>query len=568
MNLRSLLLLFALSSSLYAAPPPELAPLQQQWGNAVTTPHETALADLNTKFTAALGNAVTAAKQAGKLDEVLAIQEDQKRLAQNLPLPDNTDTTPESLKKLRGIYRDQLAKLNAQRTANHTALLPAYTAKLKELEATLTKADRIEEAKEVMSYREALAAGNAAVAAITPQAMKADEKAAQAPVPVDNGPTVSAEDASRQLVEWGVQNGHGSTVKTKKGEVTITTAADIPKETFDLIKLRALDGLKFEAEPPWRMFQFTPNVDYIWLDFGKNKPELTPHKVASFRNLNKINSLELANFGPSDMMPVIEAMPPLPSLRNMVFQPDYAIPSGGLAKLVAKYPELRGLSFYATSEVSDEEFTELASHKKLEAIRFDGLKWTFSPVKVAALAKMPALKRLSMFAIQTVPLDEAGAKLLTNINEFGVNYECPPEALRIFSFMPALEIINLRRANTIADADLQSLSPSLKLKSLIIDECQKLTDQTITHVVSRYPDLEKLRLAKCEGITEQGYLALSGLKKLIGLNLSNNPAVTDAILPVLQDLKKLKELNLKGTAVTEAALAAFKRKRGDINLAK
>ena len=76
MNLRSLLLLFALSSSLYAAPPPELAPLQQQWGNAVTTPHETALADLNTKFTAALGNAVTAAKQAGKLDEVLAIQDE------------------------------------------------------------------------------------------------------------------------------------------------------------------------------------------------------------------------------------------------------------------------------------------------------------------------------------------------------------------------------------------------------------------------------------------------------------------------------------------------------------
>ena len=63
------------------------------------------------------------------------------------------------MKKLRGIYREQLAKLETQRAANHTAFLPDYTGKLKDLEIYLTKADRIADATEVKAYRESLAAG-------------------------------------------------------------------------------------------------------------------------------------------------------------------------------------------------------------------------------------------------------------------------------------------------------------------------------------------------------------------------------------------------------------------------
>ena len=176
-------------SLLLSAPPPELTVLRQQYEKAVTVPHEAAVSDLNAKFTTALGNAVTAAKQAGKLEEVLAIQEDQKRLADKLPLPDDDEKTPEGLKKLRAIYRDQLSKLEAQRSANHTALLPAYTAKLKDLEASLTKADRIEEAKEVMTYREGLATGVAPPAMAAPDAKTPEAPPAPvgAPLPPPSG---------------------------------------------------------------------------------------------------------------------------------------------------------------------------------------------------------------------------------------------------------------------------------------------------------------------------------------------------------------------------------------------
>jgi hypothetical protein len=162
MNTRILPLLFVLSSSLLAAPPPELTVLRQQYDKAyaerVTTVHEASIGSLDAKFTLALDNAVATAKAGGDLPTVLAIQSDKKLLATKQPLPADDDKTPEPLKKLRAIYREQLAKLEEQRTALVTALLTPYAARLKELEATLTKADRIDEAAEVLAYREGLKA--------------------------------------------------------------------------------------------------------------------------------------------------------------------------------------------------------------------------------------------------------------------------------------------------------------------------------------------------------------------------------------------------------------------------
>ncbi len=148
---------FALVS---AAPPPELTVLRTQYEKAfaerVTTAHDAAVSTLDAKFTTALDNAATQAKSAGDLQTVLAINADKKLLAENQPLPADDDKTPEALKKLRAIYRDQLGKLTEQRTTNSVALLAPYAARLKELEATLTKADRIAEAEEVLTYREGL----------------------------------------------------------------------------------------------------------------------------------------------------------------------------------------------------------------------------------------------------------------------------------------------------------------------------------------------------------------------------------------------------------------------------
>jgi hypothetical protein len=243
MNIRLLRLLFAISPALFAAQPPELTVVQQQYERAVLAPHAAAKADLDTKFIAALGNAVAAAKQAGKLDDVLAIQDDQKRLTEKLPLPDDDDKTPESLKKLRTIYRDQLVNLEARRTASHNALLPAYSARLKGLEATLTKADRIEEAKEIKTYREGLEVGGAekAVAAAEP-------KPAEVPVPGLAAAPAAGNGDDRAAAELILSIG-GTVALSGKPDL-IASADALPKGRFTVrqIKFSQTDKLKRKLE--------------------------------------------------------------------------------------------------------------------------------------------------------------------------------------------------------------------------------------------------------------------------------------------------------------------------------
>lgn len=157
--------------TLHAAPPPELTLLQQAYDKAlttqVTTPHDTAVAELNKKFTAGLDRAIAEAQKAGKLPDIIAIEADKKRLTDSLPIPDDDDSTPAALKSLRGIYRQQLAKIDEARATAQLPLVTAMVSKLKDLETTLTKGGRLDEAKEVLAYREGLGSGT--VPASTPQ---------------------------------------------------------------------------------------------------------------------------------------------------------------------------------------------------------------------------------------------------------------------------------------------------------------------------------------------------------------------------------------------------------------
>lgn len=155
----SLAILLALAFAIPAiAAPLELDELRQQYeklvAERVTTPYETALTELNTKFTTALDSASAAAKQAGKLDEVLAFQGDAKLIANKQRMPaEDPEGTPEALKKLRAIYREQSGKIEDDRNSNAATIDGPFLAKLEELEVSLTRADRIEDATKVREFR-------------------------------------------------------------------------------------------------------------------------------------------------------------------------------------------------------------------------------------------------------------------------------------------------------------------------------------------------------------------------------------------------------------------------------
>lgn len=161
----------------HPATPGELTQLQQE--NAflvterVTIPYDRGVEALNAKFAAALTQAGEAAQKAGHLPEVLALDEEKKRLAAGQALPEKDEaSTAESLKRMRAVYREQLKLLQQQRDTAHMAVGISYIAKLKALEVTLTKAGRLDEAREVLTLREGLGKGTA-IADLSPPAPRA-----------------------------------------------------------------------------------------------------------------------------------------------------------------------------------------------------------------------------------------------------------------------------------------------------------------------------------------------------------------------------------------------------------
>jgi hypothetical protein len=569
MNTRLLALTFILQLSsltlLHAAPPPELTVLRQQYekvvAERVTAPFDASLASLNDKFTSALDNAIATAKAAGDLKTVLALEAEKKRLADKLPIPTEDNTVPEAQQKLRAIYQEQLLKLEEARTANHSALLPAYSAKLAALEVTLTKADRVAEAAEVLAYRESLASTSPAPA----KPMPATAATASAPVPPaptisDEGPRLSNEEASRLLVEWALQNGHEATVIIQGGIKVIKTTTDIPKDKFKLFKTESKGDCK--EPPPWRLFQFTDSIDSLWL--GIFKHNVTPADLVFLSSLKKLKNVELSCKA-HDPAAFVEALPAWPDLHSFVLLPS--IPGSSLATLVKKYPKLHSVSLKHAEPPSDPEFAAITGWKELFELRLQDLIAPLTDGMVSTIAGMENVRVLNLFGPKVQALTPEQASRLKLLPEVHFNYGTG-NSLPAITHVPNLKTIQLRRCPNIEDQHLEALKQAKNLTNLLLDGLPKITDAGLAQIITTLPELEKLRLVECTGLTAQGLAQLGSLKKLSALNLSRTPAATDALLPVLAGLKKLKDLSVKETAVTEAGLTQFKKQRPDILIGK
>jgi hypothetical protein len=122
-------------------------------------PYKEGVARLNAAYLTGLERELAAAKNAADLAAAVALDAEIKRLANNEALPASDENSGEPLKKLRAIYRGELGKLDAKRTATEATLREPFMAQLKALETSLTKAGDLEEAKAVLDYRTALASG-------------------------------------------------------------------------------------------------------------------------------------------------------------------------------------------------------------------------------------------------------------------------------------------------------------------------------------------------------------------------------------------------------------------------
>ncbi|MES2595308.1 MAG: hypothetical protein V4662_08235 [Verrucomicrobiota bacterium] len=548
MNSRLIFLLpfFVLfSARAIAAPPVELVVLQTQYEHAlaqrVTAVHESAVGALNAKFTTALDNAISQAKGAGDLPAVLAIQGDKKLLAEKQPLPADEDKTPEALKKLRAIYRDQLTKLTEQRGVNVAALLTPYAARLKELEATLTKADRISEAQEVLTYREGLEAGAPPVASAQ---SPGPDKPATAAVPESRSVSTlkpsEAAAASRQLAEWCLNNRHEIEILVERRKVRVSNLQDLPKDKFELVGIDYESSLQagMPSPFPWPALRGVPNITSLYLDL--NGKEVSMADLAHLEALKQLNTLNLGGeIAWTDFD--LKKLPVLPTVKILVFAK--ATQTTDMAVLLEKFPKLGSITFASFNAEGipglAEAFEKLKQWPGLYELRVDGSGNDLKPEHIAALAKLPELHNLSLYPFDAVI--DPSIKTLTRIDKVSLSYSCPADTFRAVLAMPGLTSIMVNNNKKVVDADLAVFTTLTKVTELKLYNLTSLTDACIVHITA--------------------------LKALSSLDLSGSP-FTDAALPELAKMRKLKKLIMRKTGITDTAAAAFKKQRPDIEFTR
>ncbi|MDP1587375.1 MAG: hypothetical protein Q8M07_06530 [Prosthecobacter sp.] len=548
-----------------AAPPPELTVLRQQYekifAERVTAVHEANVATLDAKFTTALDNAIAQAKSTGDLPTVLAIQGDKKLLAEKQPLPADDDQTPEPLKKLRAIYRDQLTKLTEQKTANVTTLLTPYTAKLKDLEATLTKNDRVEEAKEVMDYR----AGLKADAPPSAPAVATTPPSGATPTPT---PSTAAESTKlpkgddRKAAEWVLSIG-GKVQLAGGGDKEIATMADLPKGRFNITLITMPSPMPPVAESD---FDKLANLAELRV-FRSSRGNLSKIEVtdAAFRFLATCPSLTSIDVQNWDILQGswLSYLAPAKNLGTLIAVAAARSDVSGLAKIGGS--SLQQLSLRGDA-VDDGMLKVISGFKNLQT-----LSLRHTPVTDAGVSALASLTKLEVLELSETAVTPKGLSALAKLplTDLGLGHTIDdlaafaPELGRLF---PKFERI-LLPPGTLGASSVAVIGTAWpKVKKLQAASFTKFDDSSFDGLAEVMPNLETLALWNTK-TTDAQITGIAKHKKISHLNLQETE-VTDAALPILQSMKSLKVLELTKTPITDAGLAAFKKQRPDVRIVR
>lgn len=124
--------------------------------------------------------------------------------------------------------------------------------------------------------------------------------------------------------------------------------------------------------------------------------------------------------------------------------------------------------------------------------------------------------------------------------------------------------LNLRSCRLISDIgighlagiDDEACQASSNLEEIILQDCQKLTDESLRHIADGLARVQRINLSFCVSVTDTGLKSLSRLSSLEGLNLRSCDNVSDIGIGFLaEDAQALKCLDVSFcTNVTDAAM--------------
>ncbi len=541
--------------------PPELTALQQQYDKLlverVTGLYDADVAKLNAGYLAGLDRAAATAQSAGELDTVLALTAEKKRLEAKQPVSATDDAgTPAALKNLRTIYRTSLAKLDEQRTANHTALLTPYATRLQQIEADLTKAGRIADAVAVKTYREGLGTNPAPTAPVTPAA-STPMKETPAATPAANGKQPKTD--PRTAAEWVL--GLGEKVILFDGKRrTISKVEELPAGKLGNwgIVLDGKDGnLKVISDADMNRFAGQDELKEVVF----RKVPLTEAGMRFIKTCLNLTEVVFEDMRLNeDWLAHLKGLKKLTSLE-IVGKVGYR--GLGLEQL-AGLP-IENLRVYR-SNFNDQGLAAIKGFKSIVAMNLEDTE-----VTDAGLANLADFKKLKVLNAGVTQITAQGLEHLKyiGITEIGfgkTTEDFTADLPKVAKLFPDVTSFTLPRNLSYTAQEIALLGRSFPKLNNILTYSLGFSDDACAGLVEA-PAMRNLSIISAGKITDAGLAPIARLKSLQSLTL-HGCQMTDRGLELFMETKSLKNLFIHGVPITDAGLAAFKKARPDVMVEK
>lgn len=201
-------------------------------------------------------------------------------------------------------------------------------------------------------------------------------------------------------------------------------------------------------------------------------------------------------------------------------------------RLSPAFPRLKQL-LLSQNQASDESLQSLRKLPELEVLMI----WNAWAITDAGVRHLSAAQKLQKLHLS--------------------NSKIGDDSLAVLSQLPALQSLALQ-GNNLSDAGLKHLAGMRQLRSLWVGMSrQKFTDAGAQHLAG-LTLLEELDLQRSQ-LSDRGIAALKGLKQLRSLHLSGDTAathesITDASIPIVLGMTRLRKLSLSKTRITGEGL--------------
>ena len=219
------------------------------------------------------------------------------------------------------------------------------------------------------------------------------------------------------------------------------------------------------------------------LHIGKQNMYLYPSLVR--RGIKKVQVLSLRKS-------LRELINGIPNLESLNLSGCYNLSDSALDGAINRdLPDLKELNLSLCKEVSDNSLGRIATHcKGLQSLDLGGCT---KITNTGLLLISWGLKKLEMLNLRSCRLiSDHGIGYLAGLDSTGSNY-----------------------------------ASSSGLKELGLQDCQKLTDESLKHVSVGIPELRKINLSFCISVTDTGLKSLAKLSSLEDLNLRSCDNVSD-----------------------------------------